>query len=262
MTRIVAALDNSLAARPVIATALALGRLLGAGVDPLHVRRDGTAAARSAADAAGLPLRVVGGSVNERLIEAAAEEDVVAIVIGARGTPAARRPLGSTALAVASRALQAIVVVPPEALSRERLRKVLVPIEAHVSPLLTPRAIVELASGVEIDAAVLHVYDESSLPAFTDQPQHEHDAWAREFVRRWCPWGVDAVELVLRVGRADEVVPRTADELHVDLIALGWAQELAAGRAPVVRATLERASVPVMLVPVIVGAPSTLPAAV
>jgi hypothetical protein len=57
-------------------------------------------------------------------------------------------------------------------------------------------------------------------------------------------------------------VPRTADELHVDLIALGWAQELAAGRAPVVRATLERASVPVMLVPVIVGAPSTLPAAV
>ena len=40
-----------------------------------------------------------------------------------------------------------------------------------------------------------------------------------------------------------------ADELGCDLIALGWTQELAPGRAEVVRAALERSPLPVMLIP-------------
>ena len=88
------------------------------------------------------------------------------------------------------------------------------------------------------------------IPPFTDQPQHEHSAWATEFVARYCPWGVGSVQLEVRIGRAEELVPRVAAESGCDLIALGWAQELAPGRAPVVRAALERSHRPVMLVPV------------
>jgi len=102
MMKLITALDNSLAAQPVLTTALALGRLLDAEPELIHVRVDGDRTARSTADVAGLPLRTASGPVLDRLLECGRAEDVVAMVIGARGTPGGRRPLGSTALAVAT----------------------------------------------------------------------------------------------------------------------------------------------------------------
>lgn len=253
MTRLIAALDNSLAAKPVLSTALALGRLLGASVEPLHIGNDGDLVARTASYEAGLELHEARGPVVERLIEVAADRDVAALVLGARGTALRGRLLGSTALAVATSAVKPVVVVPPDLAARP-LRRVLVPVEAGISASFVPQAIVELARGEEIDVVVLHVHDESSLPAFTDQPQHEHEAWTREFLRRYCPWGIGGVRLEVRVGARDQLVPLVAEEVDADLIALGWSQQLAPDRAPVVRATLERARVPVMLVPVKVTA--------
>jgi hypothetical protein len=127
---------------------------------------------------------------------------------------------------------------------------VLVPLEGSLSTSLAPRSIVELARGANVDVIALHVHDSDSVPAFTDQPQHEHEAWAREFMARYCPWGIGTVRLETRVGRAAELVPAVADECGCDLIALGWAQELAPTRAPVIRSTLERVQMPVMLLPV------------
>jgi hypothetical protein len=46
-----------------------------------------------------------------------------------------------------------------------------------------------------------------------------------------------------------------AEELGCELIALGWSQQLSAGRAPVVRETLERSRLPVLLIPVQLAAP-------
>ena len=111
---------------------------------------------------------------------------------------------------------------------------------------------VALAQDAKLDVIALHVHDENAIPAFTDQPQHEHDAWAREFLARYCPWGIGTVRLERRVGRSDELLPEVAEQVGCDLIALGWTQQLEAGRAPVVRAALERAPVPVLLVPVYV----------
>ena len=56
MMKLITALDNSLAAQPVLTTALALGRLLDAEPELIHVRVDGDRTARSTADVAGLPL--------------------------------------------------------------------------------------------------------------------------------------------------------------------------------------------------------------
>jgi hypothetical protein len=114
--------------------------------------------------------------------------------------------------------------------------------------------IFELAGEAEIDVIALHVYDQDSLPAFTDQPQHERPAWAREFLQRYAPWGLGSVRLETRVGRIGELIPSVAEECACDLITLGWSQELASGRAAVVRATLERCRRPILLVPVLVAA--------
>jgi nucleotide-binding universal stress UspA family protein len=250
MTTVLAALDNSLAGNPVLVTARALARVLGARVGAIHVVTDHDRTARNVAQAAGVPLRIAYGPVAERLIEAAADHDVVVMVIGARATPSGRRPLGSTAFAVATSLLKPVVVVPPDGRIAPELRRVLVPLEGTISTSLAPRSILELARGAKLDVIALHVHGEEEIPAFTDQPQHEDDAWAHEFLERYCPWGIGAVRLERRIGRSDELVPLVADQARCDLIALGWAQELSEGRAPVVRAALERSRVPVMLMPV------------
>jgi nucleotide-binding universal stress UspA family protein len=249
MRKIVAALDNSLAARPLLATARALAAVLDAEVEALHVAVDGGRTAREAAEAAEVPFRVERGPVVERLVAAGEDRDVVALVIGARGTPSAPRPVGSTAAAVATALGKPVVVVPPEALPAEAVRRVLVPLEGSVSGSLAPASIFELAHDARLEVVALHIHEAESLPAFTDQPQHEHEAWTREFLARYCPHGLGQVELVRRVGRAADLVPQVAEEHGCDLIALGWSQELAAGRAPVVRGALECSRVPVLLVP-------------
>jgi nucleotide-binding universal stress UspA family protein len=221
--KIIAALDNSLAAKPVLTTALALGDLLGAQVTPVHVVLDGSRVAASTAENAGLKLHVLRGPIVEQLLNQARPDEVVALVLGTHGTPGDRRPLGSTALAIATSLQKPVVVVPPDTRTTGALQRALIPIESGLSASLTPQAIVQLAQGTELDVVALHVHEPTSLPAFTDQPQHEQSDWAREFVRRYCPWGIGAVRLEVRIGSADELVPLIAEQERADIIALGWA---------------------------------------
>jgi len=254
MKKVLIALDSNPAGRSVVGSALALAELLGAEVEALNVEVDGSRTARKTAELAGVPFRSVAGPVVERLVEAGEADNVVALAIGARGTAAARRPLGSTAAAVATRLLKPVLIVPPDAVPSPAFQRVLVPLEGTVSTSLAPRAIFELADSAELDVLALHVHDQSSIPAFTDQPQHEQAAWADEFLHRYAPWGLGTVRLETRVGRIGELVPGVADQCDCDLIALGWSQELSPGRAPIVRETLERSRCPVLLVPVLVDA--------
>ena len=250
MNKVIAALDTSLAANPVLRTAVALADVLGSEIEAVHVTVGRDRVARSAAGAANVPYRTTSGPVVERLVEIGQASDVVALVLGARGSPLARRPMGGTALAVATALSKPLVVVPPGARVRDRLRSVLVPLAGRDMEHHTPRAIVALADGEELDVIVLHVLDELSLPRFTDQPQHEHEARVGEFLRRYCPWGIGKVRFEVRIGRREELVPTVADEVNADIVALGWAQELEPDRASVVRTMLTRSTVPLLLVPV------------
>lgn len=250
MKTVIAAVDCGLAAKPVLAAATAFAELLDADVQGLHVQVDGAAGPEELAAAAGVPLRVVRGEVVQALTAAGAADDVVAVVIGARGLPTDPRPLGSTAEAVATTLLKPVLVVPPDAEPPRAFRRALVPLEGDVSTSLAPRSLVELAGDSELEIMVVHVLAADAIPAFTDQPQHEQSAWAHEFVSRYCPWGIDVVEFEALIGRTEDVIPSVADEWGAELIALGWSQELREGRAAVVRATLEHVSVPVLLVPV------------
>jgi nucleotide-binding universal stress UspA family protein len=249
MTRVIAALDNSAAARPVLESATAVARALGAAVEPVYVRVDGDRVARGATDAAGLELRTLAGRPVERLVSAASEADVAFLVLGSRGRRTGVRPAGSTAMEVMTSLRKPVVVVPPDAEIRPALRRVLVPLEGTPATSSAQAGPIELAADADVEVVLLHVFDEESIPAFTDQPQHESAAWAHEFVARYCPRARGDVRLELRVGVPSECIARAVDELDVDLIALGWSQTLATGRAPVVRELLERARRPVLLVP-------------
>jgi nucleotide-binding universal stress UspA family protein len=250
MKKVLAALDNSLAAKALLAAARTLATLLDAEVEAVHVRTNGDRTARSSAAAAGVPFRTLEGAVVERLVEAGGATDVVALAIGARRTPSASRPLGGTASAVASALPKPVMIVPPDADPPGAFRRILVPIEGLVSHAFAPQWLFEPAVDAGIDVLALHIHDADSIPAFTDQPQHEQSAWAAEFVRRYCRWGIEEVRLETRVGRIGELIPVVAAESECDLIALGWSQELSSARAPVVRETLERAPLPLLLVPV------------
>jgi nucleotide-binding universal stress UspA family protein len=243
MAIVLAALDNSLAVNPVLVVARALARVLGGRVEAIHVLGDGVDAAESAARAAGVPLRLSSGPVVERLVEAGQDADVAAMAIGARGTVGSGHACGSTALAVVTSLRVPVVVVPPAAEVHPRLRRVLVPLEGTTSSSLAARSVVELASDAEIDVIVLHV----------DGVAKDDEGWAREFLARYCPWGIGGVRLQRRSGKREEVVPLVAEELESDLIVFGWAQQLSEGRAPVVSAALTRSKIPVMLIPVSVG---------
>jgi nucleotide-binding universal stress UspA family protein len=250
MRHVLAALDRSPAVKPVLAAAHALAALIGAEVTALHVRVDGAELPRSLAAEAGVPLRVVDGDIVHRLVEAAGASDVAALVIGVRAIPTDPRALGASAVAVATTVPKPVVVVPPHANPHTTYTRVLVPLEGNAATSLAPLSFIELAASEGIDVVVLHVLGLDTMPAFTDQPQHEHTVWADEFLARQFPRGFGAARLETRLGRSEDLVPLVARELNCDLIVLGWSQELTPGRARVVHATLERCSMPVMLVPV------------
>jgi nucleotide-binding universal stress UspA family protein len=254
MTKVIAAIDNSAAATPVLATGRALADLMSSELEALHVRVDGDRIAAAAAAAAEVPLREVSGTPVDELVRAGSADDVVAVVMGARGMPLSRHALGETALKVATALPKPVAVVPPEVAHPGRLERVLVALEGTLSTSLAPRQVIELAADADLDLVVVHVLDEDSLPSFTDQPQHEESAWADEFLARYCPWGGGSVQLETRVGRREELVPAVASDVDADLIALGWARTLASDRAPVVHAALA-GTVPVVLVPVEVSGP-------
>lgn len=248
MTKVLAAVDNTAAARSVLAAAVALGDLLGVEVEAIHVREDGHRTVDAAARAAGIPLRVSEGPVVPALRGAGEKSDVAALVLGVRASAVGRRPAGHVALQLAVSLPVPVLVVPPQAAVPITLRRVLVPLDAEPATAAALTETMELARRRKLEVVVLHVHEHASLPAFTDQPQHELAAWSAEFLRRHCP-DPDNVLLEVRVGAPGQHVLRVADEIGADLIALGWAQDLGEGRAAVIREALDRSDVPLLLVP-------------
>jgi nucleotide-binding universal stress UspA family protein len=249
MSKVLAAIDNSAAARPVLASAVALAGLLGAELEAIHIREDGCRTAQAAARAAGLPLRLTPGPVIPALQEAGQAPDVTALALGVRALSAGRRPAGHVTLQLAAALPKPILVVPPQAAAAKTLNCILVPLDAELTTAAALAETLELAGRHQLEVVVLHVHNHASLPAFTDQPQHELAAWGEEFLRRHCP-NPDLVRLEVRVGVPGQHVLGVAEEIGADMIALGWAQELSEGRAAVVREALEHSSIPLLLIPV------------
>ena len=248
MTRVLAAIDGTAAARPVLSAAVALGDLLGSDVDAVHVGEDGRATAMAAADAAATHLMLVAGQPLERIVEEAGRPDVVAIVLGARATPGGARPAGHVATRVATSIRKPVVVVPPDCEVPVRFNRILVPLEAVMATASTLEAAVLAAGIAGAEVVVVHILSEQALPPFTDQPQHEVKAWTDEFRRRY--FDHPEVRLEVRIGVPRQRVLTFAEEIQADAIMLAWSQRLVAQRAVLVRSVLEHSRIPVILIPI------------
>jgi nucleotide-binding universal stress UspA family protein len=250
MSAVIAAVDNSAAARAVVETAAAVARLSGAALRVLHVREDGLETARAAALAAGVALEAVDGAPPEEAVARTVRpREVEAVVVGARRVRGGRAPAGHIALSLLTRIPKPVFVVPPDARPRRSIGAILVPLDGTPESAQTVARVIDLARESRVRVVVLHVHTPESLPGFEDQSQHEREAYAREFVARHCRCSLDDVEVELRVGRPGREVVEVAQSSDVDLIALGWRRNLAPGRAATVKEALTTSSVPILLVP-------------
>jgi nucleotide-binding universal stress UspA family protein len=248
MSKIVAAIDNSAAARPVLAMAIVLGAVLGADVDAVHVADDGEQTAPAIAEKSGLICSTLGGDPFDAIIERAAGHDVVAIVLGARRRMSGGH-LGHLARQIADALEKPVLVVPPEAEPCERLRTVVIAMEGTPAKARSLKGAIDLVSELDLELVVVHVDDEDSIPSFSDQVAHETEAYAQEFLARYLH-GAPKVRLELRVGLpADEIIDLTRSET-ADLVAVGWSHTGDPDRGPVAEQILDRSHIPVLLVPI------------
>jgi nucleotide-binding universal stress UspA family protein len=250
MSTVLAAVDNSPVARPVVETAAAFARLLDASLAVLHVHEDSAGTARAAARSVGAPFTTIEAAApQEAIIRAAREPDVIAVAVGARRVHGGRSPAGHIPLAVITAVPKPVLVVPPEARSDGRLDTLLAPLDGTTESAETVADVVDLARRANLRVVVLHVHTPETVPMFEDQAQHTGDAWTREFVARHCGCSVEDVDVELRVGMPGREVASVARDAGADLIALGWRRNLARGHAATVREVLASSDVPVLLVP-------------
>jgi nucleotide-binding universal stress UspA family protein len=209
--------------RQVVAAAEALARLLGVGTLRLHVP-PGPEPDRAAV-----------------VLEALADEDVAGAAMSAKGP----EPI---CWDVITQVATPVIVMPRNSKPMTRgVSRVLLPMDGTPA---TAAGVADMARhALDSGATVLgvHVFDSGNIPAFWDQAAHTHQEWTREFARRHLP---EAVELDLRTGRPAEEVLAHAEQDGVDLIVIGWGQDLSVGRAATVRHALTHGHVPVVLVPI------------
>jgi nucleotide-binding universal stress UspA family protein len=249
--KVLAALDQTAAAGPVLAASHEIARMFTADVEAVHVLHDGVQQVRDLAAHHGVHLAELEGAPGRRLAQALEDDDeAVALVVGTRCLPQGGREIGSTALEVVTTARKAVFAIPPELPGEFAIRRVLIPLEGSLPTSYGPYAALDVPGAEHVEVVILHVLEEQELPAFSDQPQHEWEAYGREFLARYSLWPFEHVRLETRVGRADQHILPVAQDARCDLIALAWAQELAPGRARIVRETLRHGRIPILLVPV------------
>jgi nucleotide-binding universal stress UspA family protein len=249
VSAILAAIDASAAARPVLQVAAALGRALRLPMIALHVRHDGDDAAQLLAGQTGVQLRLATGSPSDAIMTALGDADVALAVLGVRSNPAGPRPAGATALAVATRATKPVVVVPPEPRDPPPagLHRVLVPLDGTPDSASAVEETTRWFAGSGVEIVSLHVFDAATVPRFWDRPEHDHPAWTKEFLARNIPTA--GARLEVRSGWPADRILEVATAEGADMIALGWRRRLAPERAAVVREVLARTPVPVILLP-------------
>ncbi|HZP31471.1 MAG TPA: universal stress protein, partial [Acidimicrobiia bacterium] len=129
MSKLLAAVDNSTAALPVVGTACAVADVFGAKVEALHVVEDGDDMARAAADTALVPYWRIGGEPSHELLAAADDPDVLALALASRDLDGPGGPVGTVTRRLITEAPRPVVVVPPGQEAPARIDRVLVAID-------------------------------------------------------------------------------------------------------------------------------------
>jgi Universal stress protein family len=248
MTVVLAAIDGTEAAKPVLGTTLVVARTLHAQPQALHARVDGIAVAEEEAAAADVPLTIVDTEPVPAIVKAAEDPSVDLVVLALHRQPPGPHPAGYTALAVMTQVAKPLMIVPPGEPVREQPRRALVPLDGTQAVSAALRATIKAFKGAGLEVVVLHVFDQRTVPRFLDDPR-DLDLWGDEFLTRNLVGF--RLRLEVRSGDPATAVVATAGDEDVDVIALGWHQDLSAEHAAVIRRVLAEAGRPVLLVPIL-----------
>src|SRR4051812_3641811 len=149
MRTVLACIDNSAAASPVIDAACAVAPLFDAAVEAIYVAEDGDRTASAAAGVRGVAYQTVRGDVVEELVQRAAADDVVLVAVGSRDRPLGKSGTGHVALALVDRAEVPVLIVPPDAPVKAPLRRVLIAMEGTASNARTLKRAVEVTAAAD-----------------------------------------------------------------------------------------------------------------
>jgi nucleotide-binding universal stress UspA family protein len=218
---------------------------------------DGHAADRSIADVATAMAAVMSASVRRIDLSGIAEpgdkaDRVLAELAKAAtslGVMCGTRSLQQFVWPVLQQAQKPVLLVP--AVSRpwtHVIDRALIPLDGSAESAGAVAETIRLLAHAGVDLVVLHVFDATTVPKFWDQPAHAEQAWQTEFIARYCDQ--PGVRLQLRSGVPGEHILDIADTEQVDLIALGWSQQLDEARAQTLQQTLRDAHVPVLIMPI------------
>ena len=247
MSTILAAVDRTPTARAVLDTARLLVRTFDGRAVAVHVVAPGEDVPSQLAATAGMPLQVLVGEPADAICRACEAADVDLVVFGARQGATGSRPVGHVAFAVMTRTDIPAVVVPPDAWEHipRRLAKALVPLDPATAASPVLQGAVSALAGAGAEVVVLHVIDRP--PRFLDHPERDLDEWAHQLVARHLPV---SVRTEVRTGSTSRSALMVAAAERVDLIVLAWNRRLNSDHAGVVRDILNRACVPVLLLPI------------
>lgn len=247
MTTILAAVDDSPAAAPVLATAAAIAPVFGAEVRAVEVSDAVGRTAHAAGEAVNIPVSAVRGDPLTEISRLAADDDVVAVVLGARDRIRGPKPMGHLALSLANTSPKPVIIVPPGARPPARVRRALLALKGTTRSRRHLQRAVALAAASDLEVVVVHVDDEDSIPSFTDQVQYDTELYATEFLARYAP-GVMNARMEMRMGIPADEILQTIDEVHPDILAIGWPQSDDPARGAAARDVLNRSPIPVLLV--------------
>jgi len=249
---ILAAIDDSAVARPVLNVARDLGELFAECVESIHVQEDHRGRSAGAiARAAQIPLQIRYGDIVSTLRSEAYDRDAMALVVGARGVLAGPFPAGHVAMRLVQSLDLPVVLVPPRAADRP-LRRILVAVEGNGESHALNGLFARLGDRFTPEVIALHVIEPSELPPFSDSGLYEADAFEREFMIRVSSLLTkrSRIRFEMRVGAAADAVRDAARELDVDLVVIAWHRDLSGGHGRLVRELLGEAAVPVLLLPI------------
>jgi len=277
--KILVALDGSPASATALPTARALAVQLNTALEVLHVASDQAPteglwsqlhAGLSGAET--IQIRSHAGEPAAAILEAASDPSVVLVVLTTHGHEVEPgRHLAHIAEEIVATTDGPVMLVRPEAKTvRDSaigpFRRLLVPLDGTptIAAALPPATDLAGQLCAEIDLLYVAGPDESvptepgsmGAPRYVDQPQHEWTGWKAEVVQRFgsylgqCPADV-AMRMYLAHGDVASEITRFAIKHQSDAIVLVRRSRLEAGRGHVLRALLDQAPYPVLLL----GAP-------
>ena len=230
MRTVLAALDASADARPVLETALRIGALTGGTVEAVHVRDGPVETPRMARGARRRPAADPRRSSATRRCSALWPSRMSSRRCSVLEAPLAGDDLSvAPALHVLERRTSLSSSCPPQAPTRRpgRCDVSSCPSRAASSPLdPVAESLRPLLVG-EVELVVLHVFTKATMPRVLDRPVRDLALWGDEFLARFCP-EAGSHRAARPVRWAAGVAEVCADQ-HVDLVVLSWSQDSLAG---------------------------------